>query len=213
MPSPRPDWIEAAAESARTVALGMLKERGRGAVLVGVARVDAALEALLKAALAPPAARDSLFQTDRPLGTFGARIALAQRLGLIDPEVEKALQALRKVRNDFAHSTTDIALDEQTHQSRLAESYRLARTNPLWEPLDHLVAQQLRPNGPGRIGNPAGQDSALADYILLITILVTFLEATARQLKPVQPGLVMGFGGINRHSTDHAAVALQPPSC
>jgi len=38
-----PDWIETAAEEARCVALGMLRERGRGAVLVGVARVDAAL--------------------------------------------------------------------------------------------------------------------------------------------------------------------------
>ena len=52
-----PDWIFAAAEEARTVALGMLHEKGRGAVLVGVARVDAALETLLKAALAPPRSR------------------------------------------------------------------------------------------------------------------------------------------------------------
>jgi hypothetical protein len=31
-----------AAQAARTIALQMLEERGRGAVLVGVARVDAA---------------------------------------------------------------------------------------------------------------------------------------------------------------------------
>jgi hypothetical protein len=49
-----PDWIEAAAEEARCVSLGMLRERGRGAVLVCVARVDAALESLLCSALAPP---------------------------------------------------------------------------------------------------------------------------------------------------------------
>jgi hypothetical protein len=49
-----PDWIEAAAEEARCVAMGMLRERGRGAVLVGVARMDAALESLLCSALAPP---------------------------------------------------------------------------------------------------------------------------------------------------------------
>jgi hypothetical protein len=71
-----PPWIEAAAEEARSVALGMLRERGRGAVLVGVARVDAALEALLTAALAPPRGSETLFHTDRPLGTFGAKIAL-----------------------------------------------------------------------------------------------------------------------------------------
>lgn len=40
-----------AADSARTIALQMLEERGRGAVLVGVARVDAALERLLQAVL------------------------------------------------------------------------------------------------------------------------------------------------------------------
>jgi hypothetical protein len=56
-----PEWVEAAAEEAHTVALAMLRERGRGAVLVGVARVDAALEALLKAALAPPRGSEALF--------------------------------------------------------------------------------------------------------------------------------------------------------
>jgi hypothetical protein len=35
-----------AASAARTIALQMLQDRGRGAVLVGVARVDAALQTL-----------------------------------------------------------------------------------------------------------------------------------------------------------------------
>jgi hypothetical protein len=35
-----------AASAARTIALQMLQERGRGAVMVGVARVDAALQTL-----------------------------------------------------------------------------------------------------------------------------------------------------------------------
>jgi hypothetical protein len=38
-----------AARAARTIALQMVEERGRGAVLVGVARVDAALESLIQA--------------------------------------------------------------------------------------------------------------------------------------------------------------------
>jgi hypothetical protein len=75
------EWIEAAAEAARSVALGMLRERGRGAVLVGVARVDAALEALLKAALAPPRGSESLLHTDRPLGSFGALARRASACG------------------------------------------------------------------------------------------------------------------------------------
>ena len=52
-PSPSPDL--AAAQAARTIALQMLKELGRGAVLVGVARVDAALEHLLQAVMTPAA--------------------------------------------------------------------------------------------------------------------------------------------------------------
>jgi hypothetical protein len=36
----------------------------------------------------------------------------------------------------------------------------------------------------------------LRDYILLVTILVAFLEATAQQLKPIKPPVVMGLGGI-----------------
>ena len=40
-------------------------------------------------------------------------------------------------------------------------------------------------------------EPALRDYILLITILVAFLEATAQQLRPNQPPVVMGFAGIS----------------
>ena len=43
----------AAVLAARTIALQMLEERGRGAVLVGVARVDTAIEHLLQAAMTP----------------------------------------------------------------------------------------------------------------------------------------------------------------
>ena len=48
----------------------------------------------------------------------------------------------------------------------------------------------------GTDGSPI--DPALQDYILLITILVAFLEATAQQLPPYQPPVVMGFSGVIR---------------
>jgi hypothetical protein len=76
-----PDWMEAAEEEARGVARGMLRERGRGAVLVGVARVDAALESLLCSALAPPRGSETLFHTDLPLGSFGALARRASACG------------------------------------------------------------------------------------------------------------------------------------
>lgn len=71
----------AAAEQARNVAVQMMSERGRGLVLVGAARLDLALEHLLKAVMAPSAEPDDkLFTPDRSLGSYGAKISLAARL-------------------------------------------------------------------------------------------------------------------------------------
>ena len=182
--------LQGAASAVRTIALQMLEERGRGAVLVGVARVDAALERLLQAVLLPsPGRSDSLFQTDRPLGSFGARISLAYRLGLIETPVERALHTLRRVRNAFAHSSDSASLSDPAYAERLAQAYRDARANPLWGPLESVLSKA------GGASEPS-VDPALRDYILLITILVAFLEATAQQLSPQLPAVVMGFRGI-----------------
>ena len=76
-----------ATDAARRIALQMLQEH------------------LLQALMAPvPSRRDGLFLPDRPLGSVGAKVALACRMGLIDAPVERALSALRKLRNAFAHS-------------------------------------------------------------------------------------------------------------
>ncbi len=183
-----------AADSARTIALQMLEERGRGAVLVGVARVDAALERLLQSVLLPTrGSSDTFFQPDRPLGSFGARITLAARLGLIDPHVEQALQTLRRVRNAFAHSTTTATLTDPSHADRLTKAYAAARSNSLWLPLERILQEKV-----GGDGSPL--DPALRDYILLITILVAFLEAAAQQLRSYQPPVVMNFAGVVRQA-------------
>ena len=183
--------LHEAAAAARTIALQMLEERGRGAVLVGVARVDEALERLLQAVMAPDTERDDrLFRPDAPLGSLGAKVALARRLGLIDEAVERSLQTLRRVRNAFAHSTASASLADSAHAGRLAQAYEAARENPLWSPLATVLDRQ--PTNDGKHLDPA-----LRDYILLITVLVAFLEATAQQLQPFQPQVVMGFSGLS----------------
>lgn len=174
-------------EAARAIALQMLEERGRGAVLVGVARVDAALENLLQSLMASaPSREDGLFLPDRPLGSFGAKVALARRLGLIDAPLERALSTLRKLRNAFAHSAESASLSDPLPNVRLADIYAQARANPLWGPLEAvLIAQPPGAQGP--------LDPALRDYILLITILVAFLEATAQQISPYRSPVVLSF--------------------
>jgi hypothetical protein len=78
-----------------------------------------------------------------------------------------------------------VAFHDPDHHQHLGESYRQARANPLWPPMEQVVAQ-----------HQSSPDAALRDYILLITILVAFLEATAQQLRPITPPLVMSFQGM-----------------
>jgi len=100
--------------------------------------------------------------------------------------VERALSVLRKLRNAFAHSADSASLSDPVYSARLSEIYAEARTNALWMPLQTvLAAQTSRTHAP--------LEPALRDYILLITILVAFLEATAKQIRPYQPTLVMGL--------------------
>ena len=84
-------------------------------------------------------------------------------------------------------------MGDAAHSSRLADVYADARANPLWAPLETVLAAQP-PSAHGPL------EPALRDYILLITILVAFLEATAQQLRPIQPPVVMGFSGVSRNN-------------
>ena len=102
--------------------------------------------------------------------------------------IERALKALRKLRNAFAHSTETASLDDPAHRARLQEIDEDARANPLWEILKPLLAD----HGP--------KDPSLRDYIMLITILVAFLEAIAQQITaPFKPPIVMRFSGSHRN--------------
>ena len=172
---------KAAADAAQKIATQMLAEKGRGAILVGAARIDTALENLLKSVMAPGSRKeDNLFKPERPLGTFSAKIALAARLSLIEKPVEKAIQAIRKTRNDFAHSFDSNSISDEKQISRLAEAYADARTNPLWAPVETLLTE-------AKIEKP------LRDYIVLVTILVAYMEACTHLQEKFSPAIPVRF--------------------
>ena len=172
----------AAAEQARNVAVQMMAERGRGLVLVGAARLDLALEHLRKAVMAPSAdPDDKLFTPDRCLGSYGAQISLAARLGLIEAPIEQALHAIRSVRNDFAHSAGEPSLAEPRHQKRLQRVYPEAEPSPLWIAL----APPLQ--------NQSGLTAQEQAFILLVTTLVASIEACALLQTPFSPRATVRF--------------------
>jgi hypothetical protein len=113
----------------------VLRESGsnRALVLMGATRLDLELEEVIKAKLAwNPEGQDNLFDPDRPLGTFSAKISLAHRLGIIDDAFHSAIQMVRRIRNDFAHSIEHLRLKNAPHKDRMAELVRITCQHPLW---------------------------------------------------------------------------------
>ena len=75
-------------------------EGDRAAVILGVARLDIVLGQLLKLVLRPcPSRVDELLDGDSPLSTFSAKIS-CHRLRLIDDGAARALNLIRKIRNE-----------------------------------------------------------------------------------------------------------------
>jgi hypothetical protein len=152
--------------------LDLAKEGERAAVVLGASRADSLLEELLKAALRPhPGSSDNLFDPDRPLGTFSARISLAFRMGLVDEACEHALQMLRKIRNDFAHSATRASLDESRHRSRVLELVREAKKGG--KSYDQMVSYFHK------------CEPTLQSFCAAVSLVIARLEVAATQAKQV----------------------------
>ena len=156
-------------------------EGDRAVVVLGAARIDVALEHLLKAVMVHHSGgADNLFEPDRPLGTFSAKIALAYRLNLIDSDIEHALQMIRKVRNDFAHSITRSSLSESHHKNRVAE-------------LNKATAKSLSSDGiPHQVTICSAISSKLAStelsqFCAAVTVLLIQLEVAVARVEPFQP--------------------------
>ena len=157
-------------------------EGERAAVVLGASRADAVLEELLKAAMRHhPGSSDNLFDPDRPLGTFSARISLAYRLGLIDAPCEHALQMLRKIRNDFAHSATRATLDESHHKNRVLEIVREAKK--AGASYDKMFSYFDKCQG------------TLRSFCAAVALVITRLDFAATQATQIQPPFTANVEG------------------
>lgn len=108
----------------------LAKESERGAIIVGAAILDAQIEELLLAFLAPTETSEYLVSQKGPLGNFGARINAAYTLGLITAEVKKRMTLVMALRNLCAHewnldsieSTVTELEERDKHQSQHVKS-------------------------------------------------------------------------------------------
>jgi DNA-binding MltR family transcriptional regulator len=149
-------------------------ESERAAVVMGVALVDESLEdALVKLLLPAKTNPDELFAPDRPVGSFGARIRLAYRLGLVDDEFCSVLSMLRRIRNDFAHSAETKTLKDQEHFNRVCQMKSYASTTGIWETLVEAT-------------RPFISSEILLDFIAAIAVMVTCLKYLKGNLERIQ---------------------------
>lgn len=76
----------------------------------GAAILDATLERCLKRTMREMTRKmyDDLFDPMRSLGSFASKIALAYALEVIDLDTYHEMEKVRKIRNEFAHSTTNL---------------------------------------------------------------------------------------------------------
>jgi len=154
-------------------------ESERSAVVLGAERVNVSLESNLKKFLRPcPDNQDTLFSSDGALGTFSRKIELAYRLGLIDLKFKRALNLVRKLRNDFAHAITVESLQDGAHASRVAALFTLMNTE------DNSVAPIALAftNAAKEVGKEVGDKTA--NYLGCIMMLLLKVEMARFHLEP-----------------------------
>ncbi len=92
-----------------------------GVVIGGAAILDVKLEKCLKQAMRPMSKKlyGELFGPMRALGSFAPKIVMAYALRVIDLDMYRELEKIRKIRNVFAH--TDDLLN--LHSEKIAPLY------------------------------------------------------------------------------------------
>ncbi|WP_226736119.1 hypothetical protein [Microvirga lenta] len=96
----------------------------RGLVLLGASMLDELLRRLLESRIREEVA-DELLLSDRPLGSFSARVKICYGLDLITDREFKALEYVRKIRNAFAHKI-DVSFETQSLRNLCENLYEAA---------------------------------------------------------------------------------------
>jgi DNA-binding MltR family transcriptional regulator len=83
-------------------------------VIVSMTQMDNAMSQLLRLAMPNLSGnmRERLFHNQGPFSSLYSKIEVAFAMGLIDGENRRDLQALRDIRNGFAHSTSIVHFDD-----------------------------------------------------------------------------------------------------
>ncbi len=137
----------------------LTRETDRGAALFATAHLEDKLAQVLRAFLVDDtSASDPLFRGTAALATFSARIDVSYLLGLIPTSARRDLHLIRRIRNEFAHSSSILRFDEgpiaarcrELHFVSLAETPR-ARFTQSAMAIDGIIEAKIRLLTDGRM--------------------------------------------------------------
>jgi DNA-binding MltR family transcriptional regulator len=142
-----------------------MNESDRAAVVLGGAKLDLLLHQILEGFFLSVKDEDSLLGQGRPLRSFGAKIDVIYRLGLLNAEVTKLLHSFRKIRNEFAHEVDNCDLNSQRNQSRLKEMMVSFADSETFNAVKAQVPSQFK------------LSPASLDFRIMLALLITQLSA------------------------------------
>jgi hypothetical protein len=144
----------------------------RSCVIVAAAIIDHLLTETLRSFLVPsPNTQDSLIDgPNAPLGTFGARIDMAHRLGFLGVQGARDIHLIRRMRNDQAHSVegrtfADPALKDQV--AHLVKSFAV----------EQRAAFLLKPP----------YDTVRGHFLVVVFMIVVYLDDLRKGLPTMKP--------------------------
>ena len=153
---------------------------------MGAAQLDTVLEQFLITVLQPGDDK-KLFDANGPLGNTNSKIIIAYRLGIIDDDVERALQLVRRIRNDFAHSLETATLSEGKQRDRLNELVKLCEGNAYYPGVRRDFTDLLKREALSEEVERGQFSESLLDFASVMSALLTSLisvRAISRRVEP-----------------------------
>ena len=167
----------------------LMGDTDRSVILVGVTKLENELEKYLTSFLIEsPTGIEDLFGTG-PLSTFSSKISVARRLGLINNELQTAIDAMRKIRN-VVNKPEEKAVFESLDVSRIIKSMHTKyRENKNFIEIQNTVNQS------DKFQSLTKSNDVKADFILVLFYLLYTLQTgkLLAQKKHYRAKLILSF--------------------
>jgi hypothetical protein len=171
-------------------------ESDRGCVVLAFAWIDDEVTRNLQRFLLPSVRTslksDELLGVGQPLGDASSKIDLSLRLGLMHPSTHQSLHLLRKLRNDFAHLSSNLTFETPNVRDRVLAVFdnEELMLNGLWQAtIADAETRRVTEEHRGKSGAKILRDALGTKKLFCFTAgaLVAALVLMGDSHKPIRP--------------------------